>query len=68
MACIKFHISFFLSVLNSCIQNIQFPRNQTHCTYVWRHKYIKAQGREDHVATRLPWLQKSRTHEQKNVN
>jgi len=30
-------------------------KKQTHCTYVWRHKDVKAQ-REDHVATRLPWL------------
>jgi len=36
MACFKFHISFFLSVLNSSIPNIQFPKNQTHYTYMWR--------------------------------
>jgi len=38
----KFHICFFLSVL----------KKQTHCTYVGRHKNVKAQ-REDHVATRF---------------
>jgi len=36
MAHVKFHKSFFLSVLNNIIQNIQFPKNQTHYTYVWR--------------------------------
>jgi len=30
-------------------------KKQTYCTYVRRHKDVKAQ-REDHVATRLPWL------------
>jgi len=35
---VKFHISFFLSVLSSSIQNIQFHKNQTHDTYVWRGK------------------------------
>jgi len=28
-------------------------KNQTPCTYVWRHKDVKVQ-RVDHVATRLP--------------
>jgi len=35
MAYDKFHISIFLSVFNSSIQNIQFPKNQTRYTYVW---------------------------------
>jgi len=43
-------------VLSASIQHIQFPKNQTHYTYVWRYKYVKAQWREDHVATRLPRL------------
>jgi len=38
----KFHICSVLSYLCS--------KNQTHYTYVWRHKVVKAQ-REDHVAT-----------------
>jgi len=43
-------------------------KKQIHCTqYVWRHKDVKAQ-REDHVATRLPRLQKSHTHEQNTSN
>jgi len=42
----KFHICFFLSVLK---------KQQTHCTYVWRHKDVKTQ-REDHVVTCLPRL------------
>jgi len=41
-----------------------FPENQTHCIYVWQHKYVKAQWREDDVSARLPRMWKSRTHEQ----
>jgi len=36
---------FVLSALKSSIQNIQFPKNQTHCTYVWLHKDGKHNGR-----------------------
>ena len=50
-----FHICFFLSMLNSSIQNIQFPKKQTHYTFVLQHKDVKAQ-REAHVVTRLPRL------------
>jgi len=36
LAYVKFYISFFVSVLNSSIQNIQFSKNQTHYAYVWQ--------------------------------
>jgi len=35
MAYVMFHISIFLSVFNSSVQNIQFPNNQTRYTYAW---------------------------------
>ena len=53
----KFHICFFLI----CAQT-----NQTHRTYVWRHKAVKAQ-REDYVATCLTRMYcKNHTHEHKS--
>jgi len=42
---------------------ISAQNKQTHYTYVWRHKDVKAQC-EDHDATHLPRLLKSHTHEQ----
>jgi len=47
---VSLHLSFFMCA----------DKNKPHCTYVWRHKEVKAR-REDHVASRLPRLQKS-TH------
>ena len=45
MAYVKFHISNYLSVLNSSIQNTLFPKTQAHYTYVWQQKYVTAQRR-----------------------
>ena len=42
----KLQICFFLT----CVK-------KTAHMLVWGHKNVKAQGREDHVATRLPGLQ-----------
>jgi len=33
---------------------MQLSQNQAHCTYVWRHKDVKAQ-REKHVTTHHDW-------------
>jgi len=47
-ACVKLHISFFLFVFSSSIQNIQFPKNQTHytCLAVVRTTAVKICTRE----------------------
>jgi len=58
----KNHICFFLSVVKKKQKN----KHTAPIYYVWRHKDFKAK-REVHVATRLPRLQKSHTHEQNTL-
>jgi len=43
-----------------------YSKKQTHCTYVWRHKDVKAQ-RVDHVATRLPQMKNLKTRQVKRI-
>ena len=59
--CYKFHIYFFLSVLNRR-SKYTISLSKTRCTYVWRDKGVEAWGSEDRVAISFPRLWKSFSH------